>query len=144
MNKVSYDSISVSPEKIKKKLIFSVSAVVDFIEFATKSGNIELQMEEIPIEAGSSIENLTIEKSGIGRDLGIIIVAIKRADGYMEFNPLYNRIIKEGDTLIALGDVSKLKILEKQVVSCRLYRYGKIIILFSKKGLYLFHRSLSI
>src|SRR5512139_2202097 len=47
-------------------------AVVDFIEFATKSGNIDLQMEEITIQEKSGLVGLTLDDSGIGRDLGII------------------------------------------------------------------------
>lgn len=87
-------------------------AVVDFLEFATMSGNIELQMEEVPVREGSAIADRMISESGIGRNLGIIIVAIKRANGEMKFNPTHKTIIKPGDTLIALGDVNKLKDLE--------------------------------
>ncbi len=88
-------------------------AVVDFIEFATMSGNIELQMEEIPVEEKSRFSGLTIAKTKIGRELGIIIVAIKRASGKMYFNPTYKTTINPGDTLIALGEVNKLNELEK-------------------------------
>ncbi len=88
-------------------------AVVDFIEFATRSGNIELQMEEIPVEKGSRISDITIAKTRIGRDLGIIIVAIKRSGGEMRFNPTYKTVINEGDILIALGEVHRLLELEK-------------------------------
>ncbi len=87
-------------------------AVVDFIEFATKSGNIDLQLEEIPIQKGSDLAGLTLDKCGIGRELGVIIVAIKRAEGDMEFNPTFRTHIKAGDILIAVGEVSRLKLLE--------------------------------
>jgi voltage-gated potassium channel len=87
-------------------------AVVDFIEFATKSGNIDLQMEEITIREDSKLAGLTLDECGIGRELGIIIVAIKRPAGDMKFNPTFRTTIKAGDTLIALGEISKLKILE--------------------------------
>jgi voltage-gated potassium channel len=87
-------------------------AVVDFIEFATKSGNIDLQMEEITIQEDSKLAGFTLDECGIGRDLGIIIVAIKKHTGDMEFNPTFKTTINIGDTLIALGEVSKLKILE--------------------------------
>ena len=62
-------------------------SVVDFIEFATKSGNIELQMQEILIPEGSSLIGLTLEECGLGRDLGVIIVAIKQSSGDTKFNP---------------------------------------------------------
>jgi voltage-gated potassium channel len=87
-------------------------AVVDFIEFATRSGNLELQMEEVKVSAGSKIAGQSLDECGIRKDLGIIIVAIKRESGEMEFNPTSTSIIKEGDTLVAMGDTKQLKALE--------------------------------
>jgi len=91
-------------------------AVVDFIEFATKSGNIDLQMEEIVIQADSKIVGLTLDECGFGRDLGVIIVAIKQPSGDMHFNPTFRSIIKASDTLIAIGEVPKLKMLEDMAI----------------------------
>ena len=88
-------------------------AVVDFIEFATKSGNIDLQMEEVSIGESSRLVGKTLDESGIGRELGIIIVAIKKPNGEMMFNPTFRSAIKGGDMLIALGEISKLKVLEE-------------------------------
>jgi voltage-gated potassium channel len=87
-------------------------AVVDFIEFATKSGNIDLRMEEIYVNEKSEITGMTLDECGIGRELGIIIVAIKRSGGDMRFNPTFRTTIKPGDVLIALGERSKLSVLE--------------------------------
>jgi voltage-gated potassium channel len=69
-------------------------------------------MEEITIQEKSGLVGLTLDDSGIGRDLGIIVVAIKEGSGEMRFNPTYKTAIKAGDTLIALGEISKLKALE--------------------------------
>ncbi|KAF0183129.1 MAG: potassium uptake protein TrkA family [Nitrospirae bacterium] len=88
-------------------------AVVDFIEFATKSGNIALQMEEVIILEGSAISGMSLDQCGFGRELGVIIVAIKRSSGEMEFNPTFRSIITTGDTLIALGEIPRLKKLEE-------------------------------
>lgn len=87
-------------------------AVVEFIEFATKTGNIELRMEEVSIGEDSKLVGMSLDECGFGRDLGIIIVAIKRATGDMKFNPTSRSSIKAGDTLIAIGEASKLKVLE--------------------------------
>ena len=87
--------------------------VVDFIEFATKSGNIELQMQEILIQEKSPLIGLTLEASGMGRELGVIVVAIKQSTGDTRFNPSYHTTLKAGDTLIALGETSKLRAVEK-------------------------------
>ncbi len=87
-------------------------SVVDFIEFATRSGNIDLQMEEIYVHEGANISGSTLDQCGIGRELGIIIVAIKRTGGDMKFNPTFRTTIKPGDVLIALGERAKLQMLE--------------------------------
>jgi voltage-gated potassium channel len=90
-------------------------AVVDFIEFATKSGNIELQMEEIKVKESSPITDKALDECGIRKELGIIIVAIKRESGEMEFNPKSTSVIKRGDTLVAMGETKQLKALEELV-----------------------------
>jgi voltage-gated potassium channel len=87
--------------------------VVDFLEFATKSGNIELQMEEIQIQERSALIGLTLEECGIGRDLGVIIVAIKQSTGDTRFNPTFRSKVKAGDTIIALGEKSRLQRMEE-------------------------------
>jgi voltage-gated potassium channel len=91
-------------------------AVVDFIEFATKSGNLDLQIEEITILEGSRLVGLTLDQCGIGRELGIIIVAVKKRSGEMQFNPIYSTLFDAEDTLIALGEATKLKALEDMAV----------------------------
>ncbi|MDQ7786130.1 MAG: NAD-binding protein [Thermodesulfovibrionales bacterium] len=88
-------------------------AVVDFIEFATRSGNIDLQMEEITIQQGSGLAGQSLDQCGIGRELGIIIVAIKQVNGGMKFNPTFRTMIEAGDTLIAVGETTKLLVLER-------------------------------
>jgi len=92
-------------------------AVVDFIELATTSGNIDLQLEEIPISDVSRFSGLSLDQCGFGRELGVIIVAIKKPNGEMRFNPTFRTLIEPGDTLIALGETSKLKVLEEMITS---------------------------
>jgi len=90
-------------------------AVVDFIELATKSGNIDLQLEEILIPDVSRFLGLSLDQCGFGKELGIIIVAIKKTSGDMQFNPTFRTLIEPGDTLIALGETSKLRVLEEMI-----------------------------
>lgn len=87
--------------------------VVDFLEFATRSEHIEIQIEEIEVSPKSTLVGKTIAQSGIGRDFGVIIIGIKREDGRMKFNPTSQTLIKKGDTLIAIGQIDKLATLEK-------------------------------
>ncbi len=90
-------------------------AVVDFLEFATKSGNLELQIEEIKVKEDSKFIGCSLDKCGIRKDLGIIIVAIKRVTGEMEFNPKSTTNIMKGDTLIAMGEIKHLREFAKVV-----------------------------
>jgi voltage-gated potassium channel len=91
--------------------------VVDFLEFATKTGNIELQMEEVTIPEDSALIGQSLDQCGFGRELGIIIVGIKRESGEMRFNPTFRTTIKAGDTLIALGEITKLAQLEAMAIA---------------------------
>ncbi len=84
-------------------------AVVDFIEFATRSGNLELQIIEVRVNESSHFIDRSLDDCGIRKELGVIIVAIKREAGEMEFNPKSTSIIKKGDTLIAMGETKSLK-----------------------------------
>lgn len=87
--------------------------VVDFLEFATRAEHVEIQIEEIEISGKSPLVDKTIAQSGLGKDLGIIVIGIKRNDGRIKFNPTSQTIIKEGDILIVLGQVDNLNKLEK-------------------------------
>ena len=88
-------------------------SVVDFIEIATAGQNLELQMEEIRVSAGSTLVSQNLANSGIRRDWGIIIVGIKKSDGKMTFNPASTTIIEAGDILITLGEVTSIAKLEE-------------------------------
>jgi voltage-gated potassium channel len=87
-------------------------AVVDFIELVTKREHLELQMEEVLISEGSSLAGKTILESGLRKRLGIIVVAVKKNDGLMEFNPSSSTGIEAGDRLIVLGGGESLARLE--------------------------------
>lgn len=85
--------------------------VVTFLELAMKE-EVDLSMEEIPVAATSSLVGKALKDSGIRQQLNIIVVAIKRADGDMIFNPSPGAQIASGDTLIALGMRKSLESLE--------------------------------
>ncbi|MFH1146465.1 MAG: potassium channel protein [Pseudomonadota bacterium] len=90
-------------------------AVTDFIELAVHAGGMELQIEEIPVKIPSRITEVSLKESGIRKELGLIIVAIKKSTGEMLFNPLPDARIELGDTLIAMGDPKHLRTLENMI-----------------------------
>jgi voltage-gated potassium channel len=83
-------------------------SVVDFIELATRSEHLDLQIEEVAIQPGSRFAGQNVKDSGIRYDLGIIIVAIKKPDGQMVFNPASQVVLEAKDVLITLGDRKSL------------------------------------
>jgi voltage-gated potassium channel len=83
-------------------------AVLDFIEVATRKEYPELQMEEQLVRPGSALDGKTVEASGLRSRLGLILVAIKRRDGHLAFNPADDAAVVAGDTLITLGPPEQL------------------------------------
>jgi voltage-gated potassium channel len=73
-------------------------------------------IEEILVDKRSRLAGATVGTSGIHRDLGIMILAIKRADGEPGFNPTANQEIKAGDYLIVMGEAAKMPMLEEIAV----------------------------
>jgi voltage-gated potassium channel len=88
-------------------------AVVDFIELATKTEHLDLQIEEALIRAGSRLDGRTLRDSRLRQDLGIIVVAIKKGGGHLVSNPPGDAVMAPGDTLIVLGDRQNLDRLEE-------------------------------
>lgn len=78
-------------------------SVVDFIELATRSDYMALQIEETEVRPASSLCHQALGEASLRQDLGLIVVAIKRVDGHMMFNPAPETEILEGDILITLG-----------------------------------------
>jgi voltage-gated potassium channel len=89
--------------------------VVTFMELAMKEG-VDWSMEEIAVGQTSSLLGVPLKDSGIRQKLDLILVAIKRADGEMLFNPSHETPILAGDTLIALGLRKNLDALEQMVL----------------------------
>lgn len=90
-------------------------AVVDIIELATHYQSLELQLEEIVVPLGSPCEGVTLRDSGLCQEPGVIVVAIKRASGGMIFNPSTDEKIEVGDRLVVLGEIIRLRGLERRV-----------------------------
>jgi voltage-gated potassium channel len=87
--------------------------VVDFLDLAMQARELGLCMEELLVTAQTSFVNTTLMKSGLRSKYDIIVVAIKRPDIPMIFNPGPNTEIQQNDILIVLGDNQQISALEK-------------------------------
>jgi voltage-gated potassium channel len=86
--------------------------VVSFLDSATTHLGMDLEIGEICVAPESTLAGRTIESSRIRQDCGAIILAIKRQDR-MDFNPSSEDRIEPSDYLIAMGDPSQLRQLER-------------------------------
>ena len=88
--------------------------VVSFLDVASTFGktDLDLEIEQLRIGPGSSLSSRTLEQASLGRTYGVIVLAVRRLSGTMEFNPQADVRLEAGDVLIAMGERQKLKHLE--------------------------------
>jgi len=87
--------------------------VTNFLNLALAQKRKDIQMEEIPVSSSSELVNVMLKDSGIRQQFNLIIIAVKKSDDSMLFNPSFEAVIESGDTVIAVGQEENLKELEK-------------------------------
>ncbi len=87
-------------------------AVVDFMRLATSSERLDLAAEQVEVAASTRLVGRSIKDANLRQEFGVIVVAIERKAGNMEFNPSPETIIAAGDQLVVLGHPDQLKALE--------------------------------
>ncbi len=87
--------------------------VTNFLDLAFAHKRKDIQMEEIPVSPSSDLANVMLKDSGIRQRYNLIIIAIKKPDDSMLFNPSFETVIEADDTVIAVGQEENLQKLEK-------------------------------
>jgi voltage-gated potassium channel len=93
--------------------------VFQFIDFTTKGMGLDVGIEQFSVPANSELASRSLLDTGIRRDLGVIVLAIRKSDGSMHFNPPAEAAIEAGDFLIAMGEQSNLQKLEHLLTAVR-------------------------
>jgi len=83
--------------------------VTSFLDLAFAHKRRDIQMEEIPVSSASELVNIQLKDSGIRQKYNLIIIAIKKSDGSMQFNPSFEAVITPHDTVIAVGEADNLQ-----------------------------------
>jgi voltage-gated potassium channel len=86
--------------------------VVQFLDFATNDIAMNVVIEQVRVAEGSEMASKTIREMQIGRVMGVIVLAIRRGDGQMQFNPPADTAVSGGDYLIVMGKQENLHALE--------------------------------
>ena len=86
--------------------------VVQFLDFTTKDIAMDISLEQVRVSPGSELAAKTIREMQMRRNMGVIVMAIRRADGNMLFNPPADTAVEAGDHLIVMGKQQDLTALE--------------------------------
>jgi len=90
-------------------------AVLDVVDLATHYHSMELKIEELSVGVGGFGAGETLRSSGLRDQLGLIVIAIKRSNGDMLFNPDAEARIEPGDRLVVMGQAASLRDLEQRL-----------------------------
>ncbi|MFZ9890123.1 MAG: potassium channel family protein, partial [Myxococcota bacterium] len=87
--------------------------LLEFIDLATQSQHLELQLEELHVGAGSPLAGVTCGEA-LPRDAELLLVALQRRGDKMRFRPREEERLREGDVLVVLGSRDALDIAQRR------------------------------
>jgi voltage-gated potassium channel len=93
--------------------------VFQFIDFTTKGIGLDVGIEQFSVPASSEYASKTLQETAIRKELGVIVLAIRKSDGSMQFNPAAEAEIEAGDCLIVMGELASLSKLEQMLGEVR-------------------------
>jgi voltage-gated potassium channel len=83
--------------------ILTNPSAVEFAELVTHRSSLAIEMDEVAVKSPGPFVGLTLRDANIGRKTGVIVVAVKRADGRVEFPPQGDEPFASGDSIVLLG-----------------------------------------
>jgi voltage-gated potassium channel len=86
--------------------------VVQFLDFTTHDIGMDIAIEQVRVSETSEVVSRTIKEMQYRRDVGVIVMAIRKGDGHMLFNPPADTAVEGGDYLIVMGRQESLRTLE--------------------------------
>ncbi len=86
--------------------------VVQFLDFTTNDLDKDIAIEQVRVAENSPMVSKTIRDMQLGKEVGVIVLAIRHRDGRMEFNPPADTSAHGGDFLIVMGREQNLRTLE--------------------------------
>jgi len=90
--------------------------VLSFLDVASAlGGDLDVETEQVKVSDDSAVAGKTLEESRLRQALGVIVLAVIRPDGSMQFNPGGDTKIEGGDVLIAMGERERLLRMERTV-----------------------------
>lgn len=89
--------------------------VRQFLDFATTPLGVDVRIEQVEVAEQSDLIGKSLAEARIRGEMHVIVLAIRRASGTMEFNPPADALIQARDYLIVMGEPEPLRRLELRV-----------------------------
>jgi len=86
--------------------------VVQFLDFTTKDVGEDVAIEQVRVSGSSEMVSKTIKEMQLRKEVGVIVMAIRKESGEMVFNPPAETAVQGGDYLIVMGRPGNLRTLE--------------------------------
>jgi voltage-gated potassium channel len=83
-------------------------AIADFMD-SIVAEDMELVFEEVALKQTSPFTDRRLKDIDLRAEMDVVIVAIRRKDGEMMFQPAGETVLKDGDLLIAIGKAEAMK-----------------------------------
>lgn len=93
--------------------------VVQFLDMTIRRMGLDVNIEQVRVAESSEVVSRSLKQMQLRRDLGVIVLAIRKADGTMLFNPPADAVIAGGDYLIVMGEQQDLRKLEALLTEVR-------------------------
>ncbi|MBN2504165.1 MAG: potassium channel protein [Bacilli bacterium] len=101
----------VSPDEIggKKMAQLMISPEVQFfVDNIIDAKNMTINMEEVIVHENSTLAGKTLRQADISNKIGLIVLAIRREEEKLIFNPKANEVLTVGDGLIVVGSKEQI------------------------------------
>jgi voltage-gated potassium channel len=93
--------------------------VLQFLDFTTKEVGEDVSIEQVRVGENSEMVDRTIKEMQLRKEVGVIVMAIRKSDGEMLFNPPADTAVRGGDFLIVMGRPGNLRSLENLLAARR-------------------------
>ena len=87
--------------------------VVDFLDLVMHDGSLEFRLEELSVGSDSPLHGTTLRSTRVHERTGVLVIAIRRADGTFTTNPSPETAVIAGDVLIGVGTSAQLGALQE-------------------------------
>ncbi len=94
-------------------------SVVSFLDFATRSTDMALRVEQATVEQNSPMVGKTLQQAQIPQKTGLLVIALRKTINDEEhefvFNPDADTLLEVGDEMIVLGRLEQVDMLRRYI-----------------------------